>query len=64
MLSEWELWACASEAVRQHGAGAPGFAAMRVDDLMQKEDRDGARAWRLIARRIDELLARPQGRAN
>lgn len=59
--SEWELWACAQEAVRQHGLDAPIFAAMRADDLMDKGDLDGAATWRLIMRRADELIATPAG---
>ena len=44
MLKEWELWACADEAIRQHGLDAPIFAAMRADKLMAHGDQEGARA--------------------
>lgn len=64
MLTEWELWACAEEAIRQHGSDAPVFAAVRADKLMEKGDQDGARTWRLIVKRIDELLANPKGALN
>lgn len=29
-LSEWELWACATETLKQHGQGALGFVAERI----------------------------------
>ena len=61
MLKEWELWACADEAIRQHGLDAPIFAAMREDKLLAHGDQEGARAWRLIVARIHELLAKPPG---
>ena len=61
MLKEWELWACADEAIRQHGLDAPIFAAMGADKLLKQGDQEGARAWRLIVARIHELLAKPPG---
>lgn len=62
ILSEWELWACANEAVRQHGADAPIFAAMRADELLGEGDLDGAQNWRLIVQRINDLLSKPENR--
>jgi hypothetical protein len=59
ILSEWELWACANEYVRQHGLDAPIFAALRADELMEKGDLDGSKNWQLIIHRIGELL-KPQ----
>ena len=56
MITEWELWACANEAIDQHGLDAPIFAAMRADQLFEEGDEDGARTWRLIMRRVNELL--------
>jgi hypothetical protein len=64
VLTEWELWACANELIRQHAFDAPIFAAMRADALMGEGDLDGARNWRLIVKRINDLLARPAGAAN
>lgn len=37
-LTEWELWACANEAIQQLGADAPIFAAMRADKLFEQSD--------------------------
>ncbi|HEY0114543.1 MAG TPA: hypothetical protein VGB54_02370 [Allosphingosinicella sp.] len=60
ILPEWELWACAHQCIRQHQLDAPVFAAMRADALLQRGDLDGARNWRLIISRIEQLLT-PQG---
>jgi len=35
LLSEWELWACANQCIRQHQLDAPIFAAMRADKLLE-----------------------------
>lgn len=59
-LTDWELWAVANETIRQHGADAKIFAAMRVDRLEASGYLDGAKAWRDIIRRIDELLSKPE----
>ena len=57
MISEWELWSCAEEMIRQHGFDAPIFAAMRADALLERGDQAGAATWRLIVHRANELLA-------
>ena len=41
MLTEWYLWSCANEAIRQHQFDAPIFAAMRADELFEQGDEDG-----------------------
>jgi hypothetical protein len=64
MLSEWELWACANETIKQHGFDAPIHAAMRADKLLEAGDMDGATNWRAIVTRINELLAKPSGALN
>ena len=64
MLTDWELWACANELIRQHGADAPIHAAMKADKMMERSDLDGARTWRLIVHRINELLQKPDAKPN
>jgi len=64
MLTEWELWACANEAIKQHAFNAPIFAAMRADELFEQGDEAGAATWRLIVKRIHELLAPAPGSVN
>ena len=59
ILTDWELWACANEAIRQHGADAVIHAAMRADALLESGDLDGVAIWRLIISRIETLLAPP-----
>lgn len=63
-ISEWELWACASEMVRRHGADAGTHAAMRSDELLEGGDRIGAATWRRIMDRIDALGAPAPDRLN
>ncbi len=64
VLSDWELWACANEYIRQHGFDAPIHAAMRADELLENGDYDGARNWRLIVHRINQLITQPEARPN
>lgn len=64
MLSDWELWACANHYVRRHAEDAPILAAMRADELLAEGDMEGARTFQAIVRRINELLAKPEGLLN
>lgn len=41
--------------VDRYGANAEVHIAMRVDELMNAEDLDGARAWRRVLGAVDEL---------
>lgn len=59
-LTDWELWACANETMQQHGEDAGTYAAMKADNLEIAGDFEGAKAWREIMRRIDQLLAQPE----
>lgn len=49
--------------IRQHGADAPIQEAMKADEMLERSDVDGARTWRLIVHRINEMLARSRGQA-
>ena len=64
ILSEWELWACANELVRQHALDAPIFAAARADELQANGELDGAKNFRLIVTRTNQLLAGGDGKLN
>ena len=57
MLSDWELWACANEMIRQHREDAGIQAAMKADEMLARTDLEGARTWREIVRRIEQLNA-------
>lgn len=61
LLSDWELWACAQYYVTQHGKDAGVIAALRCDALFAEGDLDGARNYRAIIRRIEQLLAPASG---
>jgi hypothetical protein len=54
-VSTWEIWACASKMMAQHGDNAVLQAAMNADLLLKKGDLDGHQAWLAIMRRIKEL---------
>ena len=63
-ISEWELWACANHYVQKHDEDAPIIAAMRVDELFAQGDLAGAKTWRAIVRRINQLLEPVTGSVN
>ena len=60
-ISEAELWACASEVIKQHGEEAPVHIAERIGALVLECDVAGVRTWRSIAAKVDELRS-GQGR--
>lgn len=64
MISEWELWACANQYIREHGEDAPIIAAMRCDELLDASDYEGARTFQAIILRINRLLEPPRGPLN
>ena len=55
MLSDRELWACANEALGQHGDRASFVVAVRIAELSNRGDREGVAVWRHIASRIEAL---------
>ena len=63
-MTDWELWACAQHYVKKHQDDASIIAAMRADELMADGDLDGAKAFRGIVRRINELLDPPASQPN
>jgi hypothetical protein len=63
-MTDWELWACAQHYVKKHADDAPIIAAMRADELFSEGDLDGAKVYRGIVRRINELLDPPAGLPN
>lgn len=61
-LTDWELWACAQQVIKQHGAKAPAVAAERIAAMAATGDLDGLQAWQAIAERIDQLMDYRTGR--
>jgi len=61
-LSDWELWACAQQVIKQHGAKAPAHVASRIGELATAGDVDGVQTWQAIAERVDQLMDYRSGR--
>lgn len=55
MIDDRELWACASQVLRQHGDGVDAFIADRVAALAAGGDQAGVQTWVAIAQRVDLL---------
>ncbi|MBW8786125.1 MAG: hypothetical protein JF593_16130 [Novosphingobium sp.] len=64
MVSDWEIWACADQVLRAHGAEADAFVAVRITRLAEVGDADGVATWRAIAERMDRLRAAPADAAS
>jgi hypothetical protein len=62
VISDWELWACATTVERQHCGDAPRFIAKRIEELALAGDDKGVEVWNAIASRLDQLR-RGEGRA-
>jgi hypothetical protein len=62
-LSDWELWACAQQVIKQHGAKAPMHVAARLGELATAGDMAGVDTWKAIAERVDQLMDYRGGRA-
>jgi hypothetical protein len=58
-LTEWELWSCAHQLVKEHGRSAIVTAVLRRLELHDQGDEEGARAWHLIELRVIKLLQKP-----
>lgn len=55
-LTDWELWACATATLDEHGEAAPTFVAERIGALVVAGDMDGVEAWKQIAARMDRIM--------
>lgn len=62
MLTDWEIWACAQQVIKQHGAKAPRYVATRIAKLAVMNDHDGIETWKAIAARVDQLMDYRTGR--
>ena len=61
-LTDWELWACAQQVIKQHGAKAPAHVAAMIGTMETAGDAEGVRTWQSIAKRIDQLMDYRTGR--
>lgn len=59
MLTDWELWACATLVEKQHGERAPFYITERLLTLAAEGDQVGLATWQEIAERLDQLRLRP-----
>lgn len=57
-LTDWELWACANEALEQHGLAVHRHIAKRIEALTNKADAAGVLTWKAIASRVKQLVAK------
>jgi hypothetical protein len=64
MLSDWELWAIANRLIVDQGPDAAIEAALRADEMLERNDLNGQRTWICVLDRIKELQAEPQGMLN
>lgn len=55
-VPDWELWACASTVLRQHGELTPMFVAERIGALALAGDVAGIATWKAIAARIQQIM--------
>lgn len=62
-MTDWEIWACANEMRKQFGDDAPVQAAVRVDAMLEAEDREGYWVWVQILTRICKLGPDPDPNA-
>jgi hypothetical protein len=61
-LTDWEIWACAQQMIKEHGAKAPLQVALRIAELATGGDADGVQTWQAIAERVDQLMDYRTGR--
>ncbi|HSX57365.1 MAG TPA: hypothetical protein VLG14_18835 [Sphingomonas sp.] len=59
MVDEREIWACAHQLMRQHGADAWFHAAQRADALLAQGEMDGHRTFLRILDCIRQLERQP-----
>ena len=59
MTRDQELWGMASMLLDRHGDGAPIIVAERIGQLASEGKAEGVALWQAVARRMDQLLARP-----
>lgn len=56
VLTDRELWGCAEEVIKQHGAKSPMHVARRIGELATAGDLAGIATWKAIAARVDQLM--------
>jgi len=59
MIDEPEIWACARQLMREHGADAWFHASQRADALLAQGEIEDHRTFMRILRRIEALESLP-----
>jgi hypothetical protein len=55
MITDLDILRCAQILIKRYGDGAALEAAVRVDEMLDRGDSDGARVWRQIVDAIEEI---------
>jgi hypothetical protein len=63
VIEDREIWACAHQFLRQHGADAWFVASQRADELFASGELEGHRTFVRILNRIRQLEALEPGAA-
>ena len=61
-MTDWEIWACAQQVIKQHGAKAPVQVAAMIGEMAAAGDFDGVQTWQAIAAKVDQLMDYRTGR--
>ena len=64
MIPNRDIWRAANLLIREHKTEAELVAARRVDEMLERGDRDAQLVWLRIKRAIVELQAMPTGKSN
>jgi hypothetical protein len=54
-MTDWELWAVVNKMRNQHGDDALTVAALRLDAMLEADDREGYGVWAQIMTYIAKL---------
>ena len=55
MIPDLDIYRSAQVLVKRHGQNAPIHAAMRADELLEKNDLAGYAVWKRVLRAVGEL---------
>jgi hypothetical protein len=64
MIPDRDIWRAADLLIRERRADAEVVAARRVDEMLERGDRDAQLVWIRISRAIVEFQAAPVGKPN
>ena len=60
-VSDRDIWLSAAEMIKAHGDSAWEEAVSRYFDMKVKDDQEGMKVWRRVARAIDDFTNRMPG---